>query len=171
MKELVRTRNKTKLTLLAVVGGYVSYAVMTAGTWHLIDGIDLIFHEAGHTIFFFLGEFIQVAAGSVFQIFLPLLFVFYFYRHQDLYSSAILLLWVGQSIVNVSVYAGDAVSMNLPLLGGDGSIHDWNYLLSHLGLLAHAKVVAGGLYMLGLSIVISGIFAGFIYADDQKFRE
>src|SRR3712207_7366884 len=49
-----------------------------------------------------------------------------------------------------SVYAGDAVAMQLPLLGGDDSMHDWNWMLDELGLLSRTREVAGAIRALGL---------------------
>ena len=56
------------------------------------------------------------------------------------------MMWVGQSILNVWVYASDAVVMQLVLTSGytgsEGSFHDWNYLLDRFGLLDSTKGVA-----------------------------
>ena len=56
---------------------------------------------------------------------MPGLFVVgYFCYQQQFYSAAMVLFWVGESVLNVSVYAGDSVALQLPLLGGENSIHD-----------------------------------------------
>ena len=120
-------------TILA--SAYFLHYAFTPTEWHAIDIVNLIFHEAGHTIFSFFGEFIHIAMGSGFQVLLPLSIAGYFFYTRQRYAGAITLMWVGQNLINVSVYAGDAISMNLPLLGGDSVIHDWNWLLSTLGIL------------------------------------
>jgi uncharacterized protein YqgC (DUF456 family) len=51
-----------------------------------------------------------IAGGSLFQVILPAVFVGYFVWREQYYSAAIVLFWVGQSILNVWVYAADAVS-------------------------------------------------------------
>jgi hypothetical protein len=80
------------------------------------------------------GEFMMVAGGSLFQLLFPAVFVGYFMWQGSHYSAAIVLFWVGQSILNVWVYAADAVLMQLVLTSGftgtEGSFHDWNYLLT-----------------------------------------
>src|SRR5437868_2814945 len=93
----------------------------------LIDGANLLIHEAGHLFFRPLGEFMMIAGGSLFQIIMPAVFVGYFLRHKNYYSAAMVLFWVGESILNVSIYAGDSLALQLPLIGGEDSIHDWNY--------------------------------------------
>src|SRR3977135_1141212 len=89
--------------------------------WHLIDGVNLVVHEAGHLIFRPFGEFMMIAGGSLFQVIMPALFVGYFCYTRKFYSAALVLFWVGESILNVSVYAGDAVAVQRPPLGGQGS--------------------------------------------------
>src|SRR6188508_1281823 len=102
-----------------------------------LDNVDLPIHETGHLIFRPLGEFLMVAGGSIFQIAFPAVFVGYFVWQEKYYSAAIVLLWVGQSILNVWVYAADAVTMQLVLTSGttgsEGGFHDWNYLLTATG--------------------------------------
>jgi hypothetical protein len=130
--------------------------VKTYTEWHFIDGVDLIFHEAGHTIFSFFGEFIGIASGSGFQVLLPILIALHFYRSGQKISGDIALLWVGQNLLNVSVSAGDAVSMRLDLLGGDGVIHDWHYLLSSMGLLEYTHAIAMGIWSIGFLAIVLG---------------
>ncbi|MBD0327341.1 MAG: hypothetical protein ICV68_12965, partial [Pyrinomonadaceae bacterium] len=52
------------------------------------------------------------------------------------------------------VYAGDAVSMQLPLLGGQDSIHDWRYMLEHLGWLSHTAKIAKALHATAFLLVV-----------------
>lgn len=145
---------RTGLTLFACI--YVFTYMRTYTDWHFIDNVDLIFHEAGHTIFSFFGEWIQIAAGSAFQIALPAFISGYFFVHKQRISGALCLLWVGINLLNVSVYAGDAIAMQLPLLGGDASIHDWNYLLTSMGILRYASLVAVLIRMTGFIAICTG---------------
>lgn len=133
---------------------YFLYYIRSSRDWHFIDNFNLIIHEAGHSIFFFLGEFMQIMAGSVFQILVPLVFVIYFYLRRNYFSSSLLLFWVGQNILNVSVYISDAIAMQLPLLGGDASIHDWNYILNSLGIIRYTDMVGSLVFDVGVLVII-----------------
>jgi hypothetical protein len=137
--------------------------VITYTEWHFIDYVNLIFHEAGHAIFFFLGTFLTVLAGSAFQVILPFFIAMYFFFNTQKVSGAICLLWVGQNLLNVSVYAGDAIKMQLDLLGGDGVIHDWNYLLNASGMLRYTDTVACVIYIAGLVTIIIGTILSLYY--------
>lgn len=145
-----------RLTLVIIVCTYFWYCTKTYTEWHFIDSVDLIFHEAGHFLFSSFGMFIGVAAGSGFQIALPVFLSIYFFFTGQKISGALCLLWVGQNLLNVSVYAGDAITMRLDLLGGDGVIHDWNYLLSSLGVLRFTPVIASTIYRMGFMIISIG---------------
>ena len=129
-----------------------------------LDNVDLPIHETGHLIFRLFGELMMIAGGSLFQVIFPAVFVGYFIWQRSFYSVAIVLLWVGQSILNVWVYASDAVVMQLVLTSGftgtEGSFHDWNYLLDHFGLLGSVKPVAGIIRFIGTStIIIASVFS------------
>jgi len=120
------------------------------------------------------GEFMMVAGGSLFQVIFPAVFVGYFIWQRSYYSAAIVLFWVGQSILNVWVYAADAVKMQLVLTSGftgsEGSFHDWNYLLTATGLLASTKIVAGAIRFVGtLVIIASGVLSIYysLYPTEQ----
>lgn len=135
---------------------------------HFIDYVNLIFHEAGHVIFSFFGTFIHIAAGSAFQVLLPLFIAgYFFYKHQNI-SGSVVLLWVGQSIINVSVYARDAINMNLDLLGGDAVTHDWNALLTMTGLLKHTYTIANIIYSIGIGVIIIGTLLVLYYSTNTK---
>lgn len=147
---------------------YSVYYIQTPMTWHFIDNIDLVIHEAGHTLFMFFGEFIQIAAGSGFQVVVPLVFCLYFVKMRQYFSSAIISIWLGMSLINVSIYAADAQVMQLPLLGGDASGHDWNALLSMAGLLGYTSQIAGVIWAAGVIVIIFGSILSVMLAYDDK---
>ncbi len=159
-----------RVSLVLIVCAYFWYYAKTYTDWHFIDYVNLIFHEAGHVIFTPFGMFIKIAAGSGFQIALPLFIALYFFFKSQKISGAICLLWVGQNLLNVSIYAGDAVKMQLDLLGGDSVIHDWNYLLNATGLLGHTDTVTAIIYSLGILVMITGMALAIYYAwtTDKK---
>src|SRR5512134_168055 len=92
-----------------------------------LDRVDLVIHEAGHLFFSWFGEFLQIAGGTVAQLFVPAAFTVYFHLRRELFSSAVTLFWCGQNLFNISVYIKDAQDMALPLVsvgGGNDVIHD-----------------------------------------------
>ena len=108
-----------------------------------------------------------IAGGSLFQVIMPALFVGYFCYQRNFYSASLVLFWVGESILNVSVYAGDAATLQLPLLGGEGSLHDWNYLLTNLNLLSATTQVAGVIRLLGTIIIALAATGSFWFATRE----
>ena len=133
-----------------------------------LDNVDLPIHETGHLIFRLFGEFMMVAGGSLFQVILPAVFVGYFLWRKQYYAAAIVGLWVGQSILNVWVYAADAVKMQLVLTSGftgsEGSFHDWNYLLERTGLLNSTNKVAGVIRFIGTLTILASASAAVYFA-------
>jgi len=117
----------------------------------VLDGANLIFHEAGHVLFLFFGEFLQILGGSLMQVVIPSTCTVYFWLHEQRSSSAVTLFWTGESITNVAIYVADARRMELPLIGGD---HDWNYLLGRLSLLDHAESLGRLVFFLGVITIL-----------------
>ncbi len=149
----------------------IAYAPLSGS---FLDLVDLPIHETGHLLFRPFGEFLMIAGGSLFQVIMPAVFVGYFVWNKKYYSAAIVLFWVGQSILNVFVYAADAVVMQLVLTSGmtgsEGSFHDWNYLLTATDLINSTKTVAGLIRFLGtLTIIAAGIVSIYysIYPQNE----
>ncbi len=111
------------------------YLLMHRGEYSLIDNADLVIHEAGHFFFMFFGKFIYTLGGTLMQIILPSIIVWYFLKNKYRTGVQFALLWLGQNFINISVYAADARARKLPLLGGNHVYHDWNYLLNQINLL------------------------------------
>jgi hypothetical protein len=113
----------------------------------LVHSVNLLPHEAGHFLFHFFGRFLTIAGGTILQLAFPCLFAWYFLTNDGKWGLQVSLLWVGQNLVDVSVYAADAQARALPLLGGLGpEAHDWHHMLAMLGLLEHTPLIAGAIY-------------------------
>ena len=142
-----------------------------------LDMVDLPNHETGHLLFRLFGEFMGIAGGSLLQIIVPAVFVGYFVWQRKYYSAAIVLFWVGQSILNVFVYARDAVVMQLVLTSGltgsEGSFHDWNYLLTETGLIDSVKSVSGIIRAAGTLVIIASVVLSvyFSFIDHPSENE
>jgi|SRR5690606_2287760 len=160
--------NYLRLIFAAVLSLYFLSIAAKPMDGSFLDLVDLPIHETGHLIFRLFGEFMMIAGGSLFQVIVPLVFVGYFVWHFKYYSAAITLLWVGQSIINVYIYAADAQVMQLVLLGGltgsEGAFHDWNYLLTRLGLLGSTNLIAGLIRAVGTLTIIAGVIFSIYYS-------
>lgn len=116
------------------------------------------------------GEFLHILGGSLLQITLPVCFFVYFFRRGEYFSAAFIIFWIADNIINVSVYMRDAQAMQLPLLGGDGSGHDWNQLLTMTGLLPQTEILANLTFFLGVIGLFVSI-AGMGYFTIKEMGE
>lgn len=155
--------NIPKLVFAVLTSVYFLWIAYVPIGGSFLDNVDLPIHEFGHLLFRIFGEFLGIAGGSLFQVILPAVFVGYFIWQRSYYSAAIVLFWVGQSILNVWVYASDAVVMQLVLTSGftgtEGSFHDWNYMLGRFGLLDSTKLVAGIIRTIGTVTILAAAAA------------
>jgi len=131
------------------------WLVLNRGNYSWIDNADLVIHEAGHFFFMFFGKFIYTAGGSLMQIILPSIIAWYFFSKSYSTGVQVSFLWLGQNLINISVYAADARAQLLPLLGGNKVYHDWHYLLGELNILQYDTEV--GYIIFGAAILIFAI--------------
>jgi hypothetical protein len=127
------------------------YLVLNRGTYTWIDNVDLIIHEAGHFFFIMFGKFIYTLGGTLMQIIIPYIIYLVFKKSEYKTGMQVGLLWMGQNFINISVYAADAQAKKLPLLGGSGVYHDWEYMLSETGILQYDSEV--GYFFVGLAVI------------------
>jgi hypothetical protein len=125
----------------------------TSGALRFIHGIDLVIHEAGHTFALILPRFFYILGGSALQVLLPAVCALTFLHQRQIASFAVALFWTGESITDVAIYMADAKRQALPLLGGDGTVHDWNYLLGQLHLLGWAPSLARLTFGVGILLI------------------
>lgn len=124
--------------------------------------VHLVFHEAGHVIFSWFGDFMRVLGGSLLQVLVPVSwFVAARFWGKDAFAGALCLWLAGHSLVDVAPYINDARSLQLQLLsGGTGKEvegHDWEYLLTAMNVLhkdvyISRAVLSVGRWVMGLSL-------------------
>ncbi len=141
-----------RLVFAALLGAYSVFLIFNPdavmSSW--LHGVSLVIHEAGHYfIFAWAPPFLNILAGSLTQCVFPLLFMFSFWRSGQQFAVFATLFWFGYNVLDTAVYVADARAMLLPLLGDEGVIHDWNYLLNALNLLPADGFIAGVLWIFG----------------------
>lgn len=164
-----KTSHKKEYDSLKVIGTFIvavySFYCISNQTEGLFSGLDLVIHEAGHMLFSYLGRFISVLGGTLFQILVPIGFVCSFYVKKEYFSSAFSVMWVGVNFFGIAVYVADATSMQLPLVTvGSAShiIHDWNYILSSMGMLKYDNAIASFFIIIGSSLCILSTYLCYI---------
>jgi len=134
-----------------------------------IDGVDTLFHEAGHPIFGVFGnDFLMVLGGTLMQLIMPAVIIGYFFYRRQLFSGAITGVWVAQNLFNIACYANDAVVRVLPLVGNGDRVHDWNYMLTDMGMLNKEVFVSLAIHKAGVVVLIISLAAA-VYFSRRKF--
>lgn len=102
----------------------------------LFAGITFGIHELGHLLLSGAGRFLAIAGGSLAQIAAPAAAGLLLLRQRDYFGVSVAGAWLAFSLYNLATYIGDARRQELPLLGfTEDPVHDWNALLSMLGIL------------------------------------
>lgn len=122
---------------------------------------DMVFHEAGHIIFAPFGEFMTVLGGSLMQVLIPVVAVVAFVRQEEPFNAAVCAWWAGQNLVDLAPYIADARALQLVLLGGHTGAevegHDWEFILTQLGLLHLDRSIGMLSYAAGLLVMVGSL--------------
>lgn len=132
----------------------------------VLDWINLFIHEAGHFVFRIFGQWMHMIGGSVFQVIVPLALAVVSFR-QGPPQAALPLFWTGESMVNLSVYIGDAPYKQLKLIA-KGLIHDWNWILADN--LEAAGPLSTVVFGLGILLCTAAVGTG-VYSAVKRFRD
>lgn len=131
-----------------------------------LDFVNLGFHEAGHIFLGFFGRFIMFLGGTIFQLLIPAVCLAHLKRRGANLGWQLCLFWLGENLLNISIYAADAIKQELPLVGGGE--HDWTYLLTETHLIAHPAGVARVIFLAGSAVIF---WSFYLIALDARNRE
>lgn len=133
----------------------------------LLHLINLPFHEAGHVIFIPFGRFMTILGGTLGQILMPMIcFGTFLIKTRDPFGASVALWWTAESLMDIAPYINDARALDLMLIGGvtgketDG--HDWNNILSMLGLLEWDHRLAHLTYDIGILLMLGSLLWGSV---------
>ena len=145
---------KIATILLLLFLTFILFSKGALDSLYILHSVNLVFHEAGHTIFGLFGQFIGFLGGTLMQLLIPLFLVLYFVRDGQWFASYVMLWWFGENFVDLAPYIGDARAQSINLIGGE---HDFAYLLGRLGWLEFDTVFERLFLTLGFATMIIAI--------------
>jgi hypothetical protein len=141
------------LVAWSIFYAFVFYELLSGGEFpNYMNGVFVPVHEGGHLIFGWFGEFVAVAGGTFLQLAAPAMLAIYFVFRRQPQGVTFCSFFMFQQFSPIATYMADARAQELPLLtvgSGDNVIHDWNYLFSKLGVLAHDTQIASAMRVIG----------------------
>jgi hypothetical protein len=134
---------------------------------------DLVFHEAGHLLFSPFGRFMTVLGGSLLQFLIPVIAAIAFIRQEERFGAAICGWWAGQNLVDLAPYIADARALRMVLLGGRTGAevegHDWEYLLTTLGVTHLDQGIGTASHAIGILIMVAAlVYAGRLVVRNSE---
>ncbi len=131
------------------------YALLDEDGFLFLDYVNLPFHEFGHLFFGVFGGMIGIWGGTLMQLIIPLVILISFLFRKETAGVFFSSFWLGENLLNISVYINDARTMALPLVGGGD--HDWNIILGRMDLLGSDHSIAGTAKVIGWIIMLASI--------------
>jgi hypothetical protein len=102
-----------------------------------------------------------VLGGSLLQLLIPVISAIAFLRQEEKFGAAICAWWAGQNLVDLAPYIADARRLQMVLLGGRTGAevegHDWEYILTQLGMLHLDGRLGMTTYALGMIVMVASL--------------
>jgi hypothetical protein len=156
-----------RFILSSVASNYVGESFL-----HLVN---LPFHEAGHVIFGFFGDFIRALGGTLGQLLIPAICLGTFLlKTRDPFGASVALWWLAESFMDIGPYIADARSGELLLLGGVTGrdvpgYHDWENVLGDLNLLQYDHALGALAYGFGRLLMLAAFaWGGFLLVRQHR---
>ncbi len=121
-----------------------------------LDYINLAFHEAGHVFLGPFGETIGILGGTIFQLLFPAVIGGHFLITGQELGWRLCVFWLGENMLNISIYMKDAIRQNLPLAGG--GVHDWTWFFGKYKILAHCEKIGASFFAAGSLIIFLSLY-------------
>lgn len=160
-KAVLAARAAIFLLTLALGWRFIFSPLDTAAN-SLMHFVNLPFHEAGHIVFMPFGRVMHSLGGSIGQLLMPLICCgALLLKTRDPFGASIALWWHGENYIDLAPYIDDARSLSLPLLGGNTGetapygFHDWQFILTELGLLKYDHLFAHLAYGFGVFVMLT----------------
>lgn len=167
--EPARFWGRSVLLAVLVVWGWRFFTSSVARNYvgeSFLHWVNLPFHEAGHLLFGFFGDFIQALGGTLGQLIVPAVCLGTFLlRNRDPFGASVALWWLAENFMDIAPYIADARSGELLLLGGvtgreAPGYHDWENILGDLGLLAYDQRLGSLSYAFGRLLMVAALVWG-----------
>lgn len=140
------------LLFMLLLGYWTIQLLIQDQPWIFLDYPNLLFHEAGHLVFGIFGSTMGILGGTLMQLLVPMLVVAEFARSRQWHGVGFGVWWLGENLVNVSVYMKDAREQALPLIGN--GTHDWLLLFGQWGVLEQDQLIGGFVLFSGMVLMV-----------------
>ena len=120
-------------------------------------------HELGHFAFSWMGEFMGVSGGLVFQLGVPIVAILNFYFRGDFFALFFCFGWLSTSLFLIARYVTEARAIGMPLIGPFSErklFYDWHYFLTRLGLLPYTGFISFSLKVLACVAMLICLIGG-----------
>lgn len=135
--------------------------------------LSLGLHELGHVVFGFLPFFLVALAGSAVEVIVPLAGMVMFLRQPDFFGISVLGCWLSFNLFGIARYIADSRDQFgvYVSIGGGEAQHDWEYVLSSLGLLEYDKAIGGIVKLLGAGVGLASLaYGGWLLLQMARSR-
>lgn len=143
----------------------------------VLNSANIIVHEAGHGICHLLPcpQFLSALNGTLFQLLLPMIFSYYYFKRKNSVLGTLGFTWLGQNLVYVSWYMSTShMPKKYPSFIPGADIHDFWYIFSQMGVLEYDWLFSGIVRTLAIMMLWGSygylLYIAFIKSETKQAK-
>jgi hypothetical protein len=124
---------------------------------YLFSNANAIVHEAGHGVCYLFAcpEFITALNGTLFQLLLPMIFIFYYYKRGNTLLAGLGGIWLGQNLIYVAWYMSTShTPYRYPSFIPGSDKHDFWFLFQELGVYEYDGLISGFVRVVAVALLL-----------------
>lgn len=145
------------IALTCVFAGITAMLVFDAGGTAVLDPLNFLIYRIGFTATRSANTTLHMLAGTLLQLLLPLVLIFFTSWFFSRFLTVALVWWLGQSLFFTARYVADAPHGQLEPIAGD--ISGFTYILDRWQLMDVAADIANGAHWIGISVMVAALLA------------
>jgi hypothetical protein len=124
---------------------------------NLLNSANMIVHEAGHGVCYLFAcpELITALNGTVFQLLLPIIFIYYYCRRENSVLVGLGGIWLAQNLVYVAWYMSTShTPQRYPFFIPGADKHDFWFIFRELGVYEYDWLISGFVRVIAVLLLL-----------------
>ncbi len=142
---------------------------------NLLNSANMIVHEAGHGVCYLFAcpELITALNGTVFQLLLPMIFIYYYYKRENSVLTGLGGIWLAQNLVYVAWYMSTShMPKRYPFFIPGADQHDFWFIFREMGVYEYDWLISGSVRVIAVLLLLASygylLYIAFLKNENRR---
>ncbi|WP_345974501.1 hypothetical protein [Sulfurimonas sp. HSL3-7] len=144
---------------------------------NVLNSANMIVHEAGHGVCYLFAcpELITALNGTVFQLLLPMIFIYYYYKRENSIVMGLGAIWLAQNLVYVAWYMSTShTPQRYPFFIPGADKHDFWFIFREVGVYEYDWLISGAVRVIAVVLLLVSygylLYIAFLKNESRRRR-